>query len=126
MLYTIKDLRDDISGVNIRVRIISKEDPRKIRTEDGIEHFVIEALVGDRTGTMILSLWDEKIKSVDEGDLVDITMGYTNQFKGRLRLNISRYGGLEKVEDLDFPTSKEIINRKKRKKQRQKAVFNKS
>ena len=109
MLYTVRGLRKDVRGASIRVRVISKNEVRTVKTKDGEAHRVVDAHVGDRTGRIILSLWDEKIEQVQEGDLIDITDGYVTRFKGRYRLNIGRYGSLERVEDDEFPTREDLL-----------------
>lgn len=111
MLYTIRGLEAGAGGVNIRIRVLSKEPPRKVKTKDGVEHMVVDVKVGDRTGIIALSLWDDKAKEVNEGDLVDLKNGYINRFKGRLWLNISQFGSLEKVDEERFPTVEEIVDR---------------
>ena len=109
MLYTIRGLRRDVRGASIRVRVISKNEVRTVKTKDGEAHRVVDATVGDRTGRILLSLWDENIEQVQEGDLIDIKNGYVTSFKGRYRLNIGRYGGLERVEDDEFPTREDLL-----------------
>ena len=104
VLFTVRDLEDKASGVDIRVRVISKDESRTVKTKDGQEHIVVDIQVGDRTGTVYLSLWDERTESLDLGDVVDLENGYVGRFKGRLRLNIGKFGTMEKVEDPGFPS----------------------
>ena len=94
MIYTVSGLSEDARGVTIRIRVLSKNQSRVVKTKDGKEHEVVDIEVGDRTGRIILSLWDEMVYIVNEGDLVDIENGYVIKFKGRLRLNVGRYGTL--------------------------------
>jgi ssDNA-binding replication factor A large subunit len=121
MLYTVRGLTKDVRGASIRVRVITKNEPRKVKTKDtkneprkvktkdGEEHRVVDVHVGDRTGRILLTLWDEKIEQVQDGDLIDIENGYVTSFKGRYRLNIGRYGSLECVEDDEFPTREDLL-----------------
>lgn len=118
MLYTVRGLEDGAGGVSIRVRILLKEEPRRVKTKDGTEHVVVDTSVGDRTGVLTLSLWDKWADEVVAGDTVDIKNGYVNRFKGRLRLNIGRYGSMEKAEDPEFPTVEEITARQEQRRQR--------
>ena len=108
VIYTVQDLEDKLGGVSIRLRVLLKAEPRSAKTRDGQEHSVVDAKVGDRTGITILSLWDEKIRQVDEGNVIDIENGYVSRFAGRLRLNIGKLGTLEKVEDPSFPSVEEL------------------
>ncbi|UCD73374.1 MAG: hypothetical protein JSW01_01670, partial [Candidatus Bathyarchaeota archaeon] len=75
----------------------------------------------DRTGAIILSLWDELSEGIDTDELVDLNNAYTSRFRGRLRLNIGRYGSLVKVEDPSFPTKEQILGRYRRRRKRVKA-----
>ncbi len=109
MLYTIRGLRKDVRGASLRVRVLSKNEVRTVKTKDGEAHQVVDAQVGDSTGQILLSVWDEKIELIREGDLIDITNGYVTRFKGRYRLNLGRYGGLERVEDDEFPTREVLL-----------------
>lgn len=109
MLYTIRGLHETARGVDIRVRIITLGKTRSVTTKNGIQHMVADVLVGDRTGTISLTLWDTHITLISEGDLIDITNGYVNKFKGWLRLNIGKYGNIEKVEDDAFPRREEFL-----------------
>jgi replication factor A1 len=103
MLYTIRGLHDTARGVDIRVRVINVSNIRTVTTKNGVQHSVVDVMVGDRTGIISLSLWDEQTTLISEGDLIDITNGYVNKFKGWLKLNIGKYGRLEKVQDDSFP-----------------------
>lgn len=114
MLYTVRGLDKGARGVSIRVRVISKNEVRTVKTKDGKEHRVVDARVGDRTGSIILTLWDEKAEQISEGDLIDIEKGYVNRFRGRLRLNVGKYGSLERVEDAEFPPREELLERRRR------------
>ena len=108
VIYTIRDLEEGLGGVSIRLRILSKAEPRPVKTKDGQEHTVVDALCGDRTGMIRLSLWDERIHKVEEGDVIDVENGYVNRFKGRLALNVGKFGALEKVNDPSFPSVDEL------------------
>jgi len=111
MLFVVQGLEDDSKGVSIMVRVLEKYLPRSVKTKDGEEHKVTEMLAGDRTGTITLTLWDELSEGVELDDLVDLSNAYTNRFRGRLRLNVGRFGSLAKVEDQNFPTREQILGR---------------
>jgi replication factor A1 len=56
-------------------------------------------LIGDETGCVYLTLWDDNIEKVNEGDTVNIGNGYVTLFRGNMRLNVGRYGTLEIAEE---------------------------
>lgn len=118
MLYTIRGLKDKVSGITIRIRVLSVKEPRIVKTKDGEEHEVVDVLVGDRTGSIFLTLWDDRIREVKKDDLIDVSNGYVNRYRGRLKLNIGWFGEMEKVEDSEFPSSEEILEIVERRRER--------
>jgi len=109
MIYTVRALEENAKGVNIRLRVLTKHEPRTVETRDGETHQVVDALVGDGTGLITLALWDEKADAVSEGDIIDVDEGYVNRFKGRLRLNVGKFGKLGRIESEEFPTAEQIM-----------------
>src|SRR5512137_705183 len=65
---------------------------------DGSPHKVSDALIGDETGVVYLTLWDDNIEKVNDGETVRIENGYVTLFKGNIRLNIGKYGKLEPAQ----------------------------
>ena len=112
VIYVVQGLEDKLSGVDIRVRILSKSDSKTVKTNDGQEHMVVEGIAGDRTGSVRLSLWDARINEVSVGDIIDLKNAYVNSFRGRLGLNIGKFGTIEKVDDASFPTVEELVRTK--------------
>ena len=85
--------------VNTIVKVVSKTEPRLV---SGATHQVCEALVGDETGSIYLTLWDHNIKEVEEGQVLSIKNAYVKLFRGSMRLNIGRLGSYETVEEAPF------------------------
>ena len=92
----VEKLTPRMRGVNIIVKAVSKSEARTV--SEGA-HTVVDALVGDETGSVILTLWDDSISQIEEGDTAKITNGYVNLFRGNMRLNIGRYGNMEVLEE---------------------------
>ena len=83
-----------------RPKVVSKTEIREIPMgRDGSPHKVSDALIGDETGVVYLTLWDDNIEKVNDGDTVRIENGYVTLFKGNIRLNIGKYGKLELASD---------------------------
>lgn len=96
----VKDLKTYTRRANLRVRIVSKGEPKNvISRRDGSTYKVAEALVGDETGCILLNLWDEDIGRFEAGDVIHIRNGYVRLFRGSMRLNIGKYGEANKVEE---------------------------
>jgi replication factor A1 len=80
----------------VLAKLISKSEIRNVAAgRDGEPHKVSDAMVGDETGCIYLTLWDDNIEKVKDGDTIMIKNGYINLFRGNMRLNVGRYGTLE-------------------------------
>lgn len=102
-LVKVGELNTYSRGVNTIVKVISKTEPRDVTSRsDGSAHRVCEALVGDETASLYLTLWDEAIDEIIEEQVLKITNGYVNLFRGSMRLNIGRYGSYEVEEEAPF------------------------
>jgi replication factor A1 len=86
-------------GVNTVVKVVSKGEVRSVTGRDYSVRRVADALVGDETGSLYMTLWDDKIDAINEGATLSITNGYINLFRGNMRLNIGKYGSYELVEE---------------------------
>jgi len=95
----VGELTPTSRAVNVIAKVISKSEVRNIASgRDGAPHRVCDALVGDEGACVYLTLWDDNIEKVNEGDTVSIKNGYINLFRGNMRLNVGRYGTLEIAE----------------------------
>jgi len=96
----VGELTPQSRAVNITAKVVSKTEIRDIPMgRDGSAHKVCDALIGDETGVVYLTLWDDNIEKVNEGDSVRIENGYVTLFKGNIRLNIGKYGKLEPAKE---------------------------
>ncbi len=87
-------------AVNVVAKAVSKSEVRSVSSRrDGKTHQVCDILVGDETGCVYLTLWDDDIEKVDEGDTISIENGYVKLFKGNMRLNVGRYGTLKTADE---------------------------
>jgi replication factor A1 len=92
----VGELNPSSRAVNVLAKTVSKSEIRSIAAgRDGSPHKVCDALVGDETGSVYLTLWDDNIDKVKEGETVQVKNGYVNLFRGNIRLNIGKYGTLQ-------------------------------
>jgi len=94
----VETLNPRARGINTVVKVVSKSEVRNVAGRGG-PHTVADALVGDETGCIYLTLWDDTIGQIDEEETISITNGYVNLFRGNMRLNIGRYGSFEVLEE---------------------------
>jgi len=96
----VGELTPQSRAVNVTAKVVSKSEVRDIPMgRDGSAHKVCDALVGDETGSIYLTLWDDNIEKVNENDTVRVENGYVTLFKGNMRLNIGKYGKLDMAKE---------------------------
>src|SRR5512135_3121728 len=96
----VGELTPQSRAVNVTAKVVSKSEIREIPMgRDGSAHRVSDALVGDETGVVYLTLWDDNITKVNDGDSIRVENGYVTLFKGNMRLNIGKYGKLEPAKE---------------------------
>lgn len=99
-LIKIEKLTPNSREVNTIVKVISKSEVRNVTSRYRLElHRVCDALVGDETGSIYLTLWDDNIDKINEEATLEITNGYVNLFRGNMRLNVGKYGSYDILEE---------------------------
>jgi len=98
-LVKVETLTPNSRGVNTIVKVVSKGEIRSVTGRDYSVRRVTDALVGDETASIYMTLWDEKIDAINDGTTLRITNGYINLFRGNMRLNVGKYGSYEVLED---------------------------
>lgn len=66
--------------------------PREVRVGSRGRSRVANAKLSDDTGSIQISLWDEDIDKVREGDVIRVENGYVTRFRGKAQLNAGFYG----------------------------------
>jgi len=101
----IGDLREGGGSVNVVTKVSQVGEPRSFVRRDGGEGRVVNVLVGDDTGTVRLSLWDDDVDLAAEmkpGDVLVVKNGYTRSGFGGVELSSGRSGRVTlNPEDLD-------------------------
>ncbi|MBI4210969.1 MAG: single-stranded DNA-binding protein [Candidatus Diapherotrites archaeon] len=94
----VSELRPEMKKIEVTVKAEEKSEPREVVLHgDGRAHKVCDVLVGDETGCVYLSLWDESIEAVREGACYAISNAYTTVYRNSLRLNTGKYGKMKEA-----------------------------
>lgn len=94
----IRELRDGMRRVDVEGEISDIGEPRTVNLRTGGQAKVVDATLNDDSGSIKLTLWDDQIDVVRTGSRIKIENGYTNSFRGEVRLNVGRYGQLHVVK----------------------------
>lgn len=89
--FNVNDLTENSKNVNATLKVIEIGETKEINSKFGTKH-VCEVKVADKTGSILLSLWDDQIGKIAVGDVIDVQNGYISIVRNSMRLNIGKYG----------------------------------
>ena len=96
----ISDLSPFDRKLQVTFVVVDKAESRTITSrKTNEEHSLADIKVGDETGTIILTLWDDTIDQVTEGSTYVVKNGYVNVFQEHMRLALGKWGKLEETDD---------------------------
>ena len=87
------------------VKVLSLEEPRAM--DNGT--MICEGLVGDETGTVIMSFWNDECEEVNNGMTIDLKDARANLVRGHMRISLGKTGSMKEA-DTPLETVKESVN----------------
>lgn len=93
----ISDLKAGTSNVTITATVASKDAPREVVTKYGKRLNVANIMLKDDSGQIAMSLWGNDISAVNVGDVVEVSNGYVNEFRGNPQLSTGKFGKIKVV-----------------------------
>ena len=87
------------------VKVISLDEPRSM--DNGT--MVCEGLVGDETGTVIMSFWNDEIEVAQADVVLDLKDARANLVRGHMRLSLGKKGSM-KESNIALDTIKQSVN----------------
>jgi replication factor A1 len=104
--YRVEDLSLGLSDVNLAGRVLATDSIRTFDRDDGSEGRVANVVLGDPTGRVRVTLWDERADlatEFSEGESVEVVDGYVRERDGDLELHVGNRGSIERVdEDIEY------------------------
>lgn len=99
----ISDIKSGTGSINVIGRLLDISDIRTFNKKDGSKGRVGNITIGDDTGKIRITLWDEKTDKIAElrlGDAVEVINGYAreNNFNQQVEIQIGNHGLLKKTE----------------------------
>ena len=108
MVDKISELEERRS-VTIEGRVLEVGEVKDVQTRYGLRKLG-EAVVGDDTGRVKVTLWDDKAGTLKKGEVIRIRNGWTTSFRGELKVNVNRRSEIERLNDWEAPQEEEIPN----------------
>ncbi len=100
--YRVEDLSLGASDVDLVGKVLDTDSVRTFDRDDGSEGRVANLTVGDETGRVRVTLWDEKAdltEEFDAGEVVEVGDGYVRERDGSLELHVGDRGTVERVDE---------------------------
>ncbi|WP_122088320.1 single-stranded DNA binding protein [Halalkalicoccus subterraneus] len=100
--YRIEDLSMGLSDVDVQGKVLATDSVRTFDRDDGSEGRVANLTLGDETGRIRITLWDERTGAVEEfspNQSVEITDGYVRERNGQLELHVGNRGAIEEIDE---------------------------
>jgi replication factor A1 len=100
--YRVEDLSLGLSDVNLRGRVLATDSVRTFDRDDGSEGRVANLVLGDPTGRVRITLWDDRADLADEfseGESVEVVDGYVRERDGDLELHVGDRGSVEPIDE---------------------------
>jgi len=94
----IAELKPGMDNVSVKVRVLEVTEPYTIQTRRG-PRTISEAVVGDETGRVKLTLWGRVAGSLEPGQAIVISGAWTTAYRGQVMLNAGIRSRIDRVED---------------------------
>ena len=103
----VSSLKEGMDDVTVKGRVLSAEEPKVIQTRKGPRR-ISEAVIGDETGRVKVTLWGKHAGTLEEGEAVEIKGAWTTSYRGEVQLNVGSKGEIERLDDGEVPSEDEI------------------
>ena len=110
----IKDLKSN-SNITIKVRVCTQEKEKLITKNRNFPLRVCEFKVGDETGIVKLSLFNQAIDNLASsvGEVIKIYNGWSKSWQGNMQVSMGRSGIWEVLKGANFPSVSEVLKNDK-------------
>ncbi len=111
--FSIKDITEGQRNVEITGKIMDISDVKEFNKKDGSTGKVRSVIVADNTGSIRLTLWNDKVELISglkKGDVIEIKNAFSRKWNNRVELNSGSDLTIEKLEHYDeskFPLVKD-------------------
>ncbi len=109
----ISEIANGNNNVAFVARVLRIFEAREFE-KNGRKFRVGNLLLGDETGTIRLSLWDEQLglgSKVNVGDCIEVSGAYSKEGPVSIEVRLGRRGAIRSVENAEMPSAEEILKR---------------
>lgn len=103
----IMDLKEGLRNISISGRVLEAGEPKMVETKRG-PATLSEAVIGDESGRVKVTLWGSHAGTLKEGEAVKIEGAWTTSYRGKVQVNVGRESTIERVESDEVPQASDI------------------
>jgi len=103
----ISSLKPGMNNVSVRARVLHTEEPKTINTRRG-SRTISEALIGDETGRIKLTLWGNAAGKIEPGSAIEIRGAWTTAYRGQVVLNAGNRSEIITLDDSEAPREEDV------------------
>lgn len=98
---SIEELKPYQNRFNVSFKVIEKSEVRETspRDDSAESHRLCDIKVADKTGSIILTAWDNDIQLLEVDNFYELANGYVNIFHDSMRLSRGKFGTINKIEN---------------------------
>ena len=103
----IQDLVSGLNDVTVSGQVVAVNPPKTFTRRDWTEGKLASLLVSDKSGTLRVVLWDDKVDLVESGKIqqeqtIKISHGYVREgWGGNLELHVGKRGSIEVLAETE-------------------------
>merc|ERR1712113_1176157 len=90
----VTKLNPESKGLNLKLKLL--EDPKEVEANKGKFY---EALAGDTTGTVIVSIHENQKAGLSNGKTITVQNGGVRMIKGHIRVIVDKWGKIEATSE---------------------------
>lgn len=100
--YSIEDLTLGLSDITMRGFVLDTDSVRTFDRDDGTTGKVANIVIGDETGRVRVTLWDDQadtVGSITQGTTVEILDAYVRERDGSLEVHVGNRGAVKESDE---------------------------
>ncbi|PIU30305.1 hypothetical protein COT07_01350 [Candidatus Woesearchaeota archaeon CG07_land_8_20_14_0_80_44_23] len=118
----ISEIKPNQGKIDVTGTVSDKGEPRTFN-KFGREGRVGNAKLTDDSGSVKLTLWNEQVDQVNDGDTLSVKNGYASEYQGETQLSTGKFGSLEVTgKSPSVPKEKEEKKEEKKKTDEEESV----
>eukprot|EP01121_Diplochlamys_sp_Union-15-3_P008328 TRINITY_DN2206_c0_g2_i1.p1 TRINITY_DN2206_c0_g2~~TRINITY_DN2206_c0_g2_i1.p1 ORF type:complete len:146 (-),score=25.58 TRINITY_DN2206_c0_g2_i1:128-538(-) len=91
-------LEPGTSGHNLILKVVNSTIVVEKTRTDSTKIRIAEALVGDETGSIVLTARNDQVDIVEPGNTIEVRNAKIDMFKGYMRLAVDKWGKISKYD----------------------------